>query len=94
METLLVAISGNHLAGKDSDSVNGLTLESTNITSIPGNIAKFFSNIKGLSFLGSKIATVFASDLEPFPELVNVKFRLNQIVAIDGNLFKHNQKLK
>lgn len=86
-------VIGSHLGERTNDDVGGFYFTNQNISSIPKNLAEFFPNLKVMSFLNSQLLTVAATDLQPFPELLNFIVMSNNIVSIDGDLFMHNSKL-
>jgi hypothetical protein len=90
----LTSVKGEHgpgLSNADIEMlyVNGEDIEkpsdwSSNV--IPQGIANFFPNLVSLFWFSMNITTVRKSDLKPFPELLILDLKLNQITTIGGSI--------
>lgn len=60
---------------------------------LPSNLAGSFPNLKGIAWTSSKLETIKAVDLQPFPNLVFLDLSYNMITKLDGDLFKYNPQL-
>lgn len=90
---VLENVEGVHLADNTIDDVNYLWVQNQELPFIPSNIDSFFKNIIALNWHNSSLASLSASDFEPFPELQLFAAGYNNLVTIDGDLFKHTPKL-
>lgn len=91
---LLETVESEHQPGKSNDDVECLAVLMQVLTFFPGNIDGFFRNLKILEFFNTNLLSISSEDLEPFPSLFVFAASSNKLTSIDGNLFKHNPKLK
>lgn len=92
----ITTVTGIHNPGKSAGDVqliqviNGQVLR---VYKLPSNLATFFPNLRGLLWQNSKLETIKATDLQPFPNLVYLDVSYNQIRHLDGDLLKYNPHL-
>lgn len=92
----ITAVTGTHQAGKSELDVTMFIMgpgQYLRVFKLPSNLATHFPNLKGIIWQSSRLETIKAVDLKPFPNLVLVDFSWNMIHQIDGDVFKNNPKL-
>lgn len=82
------------MPGMNNDDVENLNIYEQNLTFVPKNIDKFFKNLKLLGWYNSNLMQLSAVDLRPFPQLLVMIIRFNDLPSIDGDLLKYNTKLR
>lgn len=87
-------VTGVHLPGKNNDDVETLNIYEQNLTFVPKNIDKFFKNLKLLAWFNSNLVQLSAVDLRPFPQLLVLSIRFNNLPSLDADLLKYNLKLR
>jgi hypothetical protein len=90
---ILDDVEGDHEEGKTPESVEALSFFQKRIFSLPKNLAEFFPNLKAMAFTLAEFSSISSSDLKPFPDLFYFSSLYNDVVSIEGDLFKHNPKL-
>lgn len=92
----LERVTGNHHPGKTNDDVVclGLRIRDQHVKFVPQGIADFFKNLDTLRIYYSNVMSISASDLRPFPRLVNFQLEGNNLTSLDGDLFKYNLHLQ
>lgn len=92
---ILDDVIGDHLSdGKSNVDVEHLNLWNQDMNFIPFSIDKFFPAIKAISWYNSKLLTITADDLKQFPNLIFLGLWMNNLVTLDGDLFKFTPKLQ
>lgn len=87
-------VEGNHLEGKSYFDVEALTIYYQNLPTFPKNIAELFPNLKDLECQSSKMMSISAEDLRPFPNLLALLLFGNNLVSIDSDLFRFTPKIQ
>lgn len=91
----VVAISTNHLEGKNNNDVKHLQISNQPLLKVvPRNIYKFFPNLEGIAFYVTGITNVFSVDLQGLHSLRLFNVYANQITEIGNDLFKDNSLLE
>lgn len=91
---MLDKVTGVHLPDKNIDDVENLNVYQQNLSFVPKNIEKFFRNLKLLSWYNSNLIQFSAADLRPFPQLLVLTIRFNDLPSIDGDLLRYTPKLR
>lgn len=93
--THVIGVAGNHTIGKSDADVKAFHIQSSHehLNRIPKGINKFFPNLIYLGWMEGNLTILSADDLEPFPGLKILWLRSNELVSLDGDLFKHTPKL-
>lgn len=92
----ITAVTGSLDAGKTQSDVLFFRLmnyHALRISKIPSNLAIYFPNLRGIYWPSSKLETITATDLQPFPNLVYLDLSYNLIRKLDGDLFKYTPQL-
>lgn len=92
----ITVVTGIHEADKSASDVLGFYLSSgynLRIFKLPSNLATYFPSLKGISWTSSKLATIKAADLKPFPNLLILDLSVNVIRKLDGDLLQYNPQL-
>lgn len=92
--TSLESVRGVHQTGKTNDDVGYLYINQQSLPFVPGGIADFFKNLDVLVIQQSSLASISASDLQPFPRLLFLYLIGNQLTSLDGDLFKYTPLLQ
>lgn len=77
-----------------NDEVIGFVAREKSIEIFPKDVAKFFGNIKLIHISYSHIKELHASDLEAFPNLVELDLHENKIRILEDGLFQYNPNMK
>lgn len=93
-ENSLEQVIGVHLEGKSNDDVEFLLVSSQVLNHIPEGIIQFFPNLKAIRWNHSKLLSITAEDLKPFPNLIYFASWGNEISALDGDVFKYTKSLR
>lgn len=92
---ILDEVFGDHLSGgKSNADVEHLSLWNQNMNFIPLGIGSIFPAIKAISWYNSKLLTISADDLQQFPNLIFLGLWMNNLVTLDGDLFKFTPTLQ
>lgn len=86
-------LTGRHVVGKTSDDVGLLLIVDQTFNSIPKNIETFFPNLVALGIERSKLLTISAIDLQPFPKLKVLGLYGNDLTSLHRGLFEFNPEL-
>lgn len=94
----ITSVTGNLDPGKTLADVLYFSLSNANgyptrIYKIPSNFGATFPSLRGISWMGTKLETIKASNLQAFPDLVTLIIGYNFLRHIDGDLLKYNPKL-
>ncbi|KAG5676567.1 hypothetical protein PVAND_006391 [Polypedilum vanderplanki] len=82
-------------AKEDLKNIKSLSIKNaTSMHYFPGNIAKFFPNLKVLSVINSGLKVLTKNDLKPFTKLQGLYLENTSITALEGDLFKYCAKLE
>lgn len=87
-------ITGNHEPEKVDDDVKALQIHFQNMAFIPAGIAEYLKYLTVIEIFNSKLQSISAGDLQPFPQLLKLDLSYNNIVTLDGDLFSLNPKLR
>lgn len=92
--SVLQGIKGQHLTNKGNSDVKGLTIIEQDLSHFPKNLEKYFANLIFLYFGKTKLTTISAEDLKPFPNLIRFSSYRNPVVALNKNVFQFSRKIK
>lgn len=96
----ITAVTGTHASGMTNSDVVGFSLNYDAKVgylqhyNLPSNLSSYFPNLRGIAWAGSKLDSIKATDLQPFPNLVNLNIGRNYLRQVDGDLLKFTPKLK
>ena len=94
-ETSLTEVRGRHITGRTDENVHGFTLRNSFVLNqIPKNVEAFFPNLIAIEYHGGNLTSVSADDIKPFPNLKLLSLSSQQLVTLDGDLFKHTPKIQ
>lgn len=86
-------LQGTHMAGKANKDVLGFNEIGASMQYIPSNFADFFPNLVAIALWGP-LLRLTASDLKPFPNLLQFTSSFGRFTSIEGDLFQYTTKLK
>lgn len=93
--TSLEGVVGTHLDGKNNFDVRSVHVSGDRTCNrIPQNIEKHFPNLLGIAWDHGNLTSISAEDLKPFPYLRMISIGKNNVVKLDGNLFKYSPKIR
>lgn len=93
----ITAVTGTHSQGMTNANVGGFYLSNgymLKVDKIPSNLATYFPNLVQISWDNSRLKTLTAADLAPFPNLFLISANMNMLRQLDGDLFKNNPYLR
>ncbi|XP_070495405.1 putative leucine-rich repeat-containing protein DDB_G0290503 [Chironomus tepperi] len=90
----ITSIYGSHADSHSNYDVAGLYIYQKTIHQFPRGLEKHFINIEFIDIRHCGLKEVHQSDLKPFPELIYLALRGNEIQVIEADLFEFNPKLK
>lgn len=81
--------------GKSNADVQSLHVQlDLQLSRMPRGIGDFFPNLKYMNWHFSALTEITAEDLRPFPGLVAFFVVHNNLISLDGDLFKYNPRLE
>jgi len=78
----------------NNDDVKGLSIANQTVDNIPFRINDVFKDLRGLQIYNSVLKIIAKHDLQPFPHLKGLYLQLNQLNAIEKDLFVFNKELQ
>ncbi|CAG9810640.1 unnamed protein product [Chironomus riparius] len=90
----ITSISGTHQSGKTNSDVVGFYVYSKTINYFPRCLETFFKNIKAIQIDNCNLKEVHQEDLKPFPNLVELYLRFNELEVLEEGLFDFNPDLE
>jgi len=90
----VVAVIGNHQAGRSHRDVLALTFITQQIDRIPQNMISFFPNVETIRIDNCPIQSFTRDDLRPFPRLRYFVLHRSQVRTINGDVFMHSPQLQ
>lgn len=91
---LVTSINGTHKRGKSNDDVLGFWIHNKTVNFFPRGIEKFFKNLQLIAIQSSRLKTISSTDLQPFPNLLNLDLGANEIYSLSEEVFKFNTKVR
>lgn len=91
---IVVAISGNHEAGKGDNDVQLLKIEQQNMTHLPKHLQKFFPNLEGLIIDSTNLKVISRQDLSAFLKLKFLFIGRNHIEKLDAGIFEDTPEIE
>lgn len=92
---IVTEILGSHPTGKTHFDVNGIRITSQSyVTFLPQNLQSFFPNLTCIETSNTNLQQITQRELRPFPKLEFYKAYGGSLTTINGNLFRHNPKLR
>jgi hypothetical protein len=86
-------VRGDHLSGKSNVDVQAFREANEELQHIPSNLVRFFPNLKVIYF-DAPLLQISASDLKPFPNLVQFYSFNSKFTRIESDLFQSTKKLQ
>jgi hypothetical protein len=83
----LKAATGQHMSGKTDSDVTRLNLENQVLHYIPAGLENIFPNLIAIRIASCHLKTISASNLSPFPNLVDINLPFNDIESLPADLF-------
>lgn len=93
-ESVIYAVTQNHLYNRTNDNVNGLLITNQRLASVPKQVVKFYQNIQALYLRNTSLTQISSADLQPFPLLVHLTLWDNDLQVLDGDLFKFTPNIR
>lgn len=93
--TKVTEVSGTHLSGKSNADVTRFSIWAHRpLKTIPKGLGNFFPNLELFHWPNGLIASIDSSTFSPFPHLLDIDHSFNELVTLDGDLFKNTRKLQ
>ncbi|CAG9810596.1 unnamed protein product [Chironomus riparius] len=89
----ITSISGTHQNGMTNSDVGGFYAYSRTINYFPRGLETFFKTIKIIQIYDCNLKEVHQEDLKPFPNLVELYLRFNDLEVLEEGLFDFNPDL-
>lgn len=87
---IVTSVTGNHLAGKNHDSVSVLSIRNQNVPRLPRGSEKCFGNILTINLINVELEVISQDDISQHKKLKQLYAVQNKIQTIDANLFHKN----
>ncbi|KAG5667617.1 hypothetical protein PVAND_015591 [Polypedilum vanderplanki] len=95
LQVTIDQIEGNHNSTMTNNDVKAVSMNHIkNLSFVPKNIYKFFTNLVGLKITDSNLTEIYQSDFQNFSKLECLILDNNQIEVIEKELFKFNLNLE
>ena len=91
---VLEAVRGSFLDGRGPNDVTHLFVLDEHISYFLKDTNVFFPQLKAISWYHSELQSLTADDLQPYPNLISLGLWMNNLVALDGDIFLHTLKLQ
>lgn len=85
------AITGNHLAGKNDDSVLFVIAKNSKMDYIPPAIIKKFKNLRSVDFSKSELKSITANTFRDGLNIKNFWLYENKLTSLPGNIFANTK---
>lgn len=94
VETKEFILTGNHLSGFNSATVQVFSSSNLSVSSFPQDLQKMFPNLKEIDIENAGLTRISKDDLRQTEEkLTFLSLRFNKISVIDSDLFIYNPNL-
>jgi hypothetical protein len=90
----IVEATGEHLSWKSDDKVVGFYARSAEVHYFPGDLAKFFPNLRLIAIAMSNLREVRQRHLVPFDQIRYLSLFDNKVEVIEKHLFAYNLMLE
>lgn len=88
--TTVHEIAGEHMGGRSYSDVEVFRIWNFQVVNqIPLGLGGFFPNIILVDWFRGNLTTISAFHLEQFPNLIMLNLEHNNLVSLDGDLFRH-----
>lgn len=94
--TTLENVTGIHqwYPSNTNDDVEFLNIRNQNLPFVPQGIVIFFKNLRAIQISDTRMISISAQDLQPFPELEYLFLSGHNLTSLDGDLFSCTPLLK
>jgi hypothetical protein len=91
--TIIEEVRGSHLKGRNNVNVEVFNETANSLQFIPSNLVDFFPNLK-IMYLRAPLLQLIASDLRPFPNLLQFVLQFGQFSTIYSDMFENTKQIK